>query len=66
MKVLLGNFREIKLTALIYMNELSSMRLTCECAGAAPGVEILAVRIRLLVSSELGGGGGGGAAGDVD
>ena len=66
MKAQLGNFREVKLTALIYMNELSSIRLTCECAGAAPGVEILAVR--LLVSSEHGGGGGGGggAAGDVD
>ena len=66
MKAQLGNFREIKLAALFYMNELSSIRLTCECAGAAPGVEILAVRC-LLVSSELGGGGGGGgAAGDVD
>ena len=64
MKAQLGNFREIKLAALFYMNELSSIRLTCECAGAAPGVEILAVR--LLVSSELGGDGGGGAAGDVD
>ena len=64
MKAQLGNFREIKLAALFYMNELSSIRLTCECAGAAPGVEILAVR--LLVSSEHGGGGGGAAAGDVD
>ena len=64
MKAQLGNFREIKLAALFYMNELSSIRLTCECAGAAPGVEILAVR--LLVSSVLGGGGGGAAAGDVD
>ena len=64
MKVLLGNFREIKLVALFYMNESSRIRLTCECAGAAPGVEILAVR--LLVSSEHGGGGGVGAAGDVD
>ena len=66
MKAQLGNFREIKLAALFYMNESSSIRLTCECAGAAPGVEILAVRVRLLVSSEHGGGGGGGAAGDVD